>query len=181
MYRTVKRALDIVISLSLLLLLWLPMLILAVLVRLDSPGKAIFAQTRLGKDAKPFTMHKFRTMYVGEQRVTRVGTLLRGFLDELPQLWDVLRGKMSLVGPRPVLPNEPKPLCEFTPEQLKMFSVRPGITGWAQVNGLRGDTSIEERVKYDLWYIENWTIWLDIKILWMTVFGGMVNQESVKL
>ena len=127
MYRTVKRVLDIVISLSLLLVLWLPMLIMAVLVRIDSPGKAIFAQTRVGKDGKEFTMHKFRTMYQGEQRVTRVGTLLRGFADELPQLWDVLRGEMSLVGPRPVLPGEPMPLGEFTPSSTKCFRCAPAL------------------------------------------------------
>ena len=177
MYRHVKRALDIVISLSLLLLLWLPMLIVALLVRMDSPGKAVFAQTRVGKDAKPFTMHKFRTMYEGEQRVTRVGAWLRGFLDELPQLYDVLRGKMSLVGPRPVLPNEPKPLCEFTPEQMKMFSVRPGITGWAQVNGRRA-VPWNERIEMNVWYAEHMSLALDIKILAMTVRTVLSGKDN---
>lgn len=168
MYRTVKRVLDIVISAALLLALWLPMLVIAVLVRIDSPGKAIYRQTRLGFDGKEFTMHKFRTMYEGEQRVTRMGRLLRGFIDELPQLWDVLRGKMSLVGPRPVMPGEPKPLCEFTPEQRKMFSVRPGITGWAQVNGRRA-VPWDKRIDMNVWYADNLSLALDAKILAMTV------------
>ena len=177
MYCTVKRALDIVISLSLLLVLWLPMLIIAVLVRIDSPGKAIFAQTRVGKDGKKFTMHKFRTMYQGEQRVTRVGTFLRGFADELPQLWDVLRGEMSLVGPRPVLPGEPMPLDEFTPEQRKMFSVRPGITGWAQVNGRRA-VPWNERIEMNVWYTEHLSLGLDLKILAMTVKTVLSGKDN---
>ena len=177
MYRTVKRALDIIISLSLLLALWLPMLLVALLIRIDSPGKAIFAQTRVGKDAKPFTMHKFRTMYQGEQRVTRVGTLLRGFADELPQLWDVLLGEMSLVGPRPVLPDEPMPLGEFTPEQRKMFSVRPGITGWAQVNGRRS-VPWNERIEMNVWYAEHMSLALDIKILAMTVRTVLSGKDN---
>ena len=177
MYRRIKRALDIVISLSLLLVLWLPMLIMAVLVRIDSPGKAIFAQTRVGKDGKEFTMHKFRTMYQGEQRVTRVGTLLRGFADELPQLWDVLCGNMSLVGPRPVLPGEPMPLGEFTPEQMKMFSVRPGITGWAQVNGRRA-VPWNERIDMNVWYAEHMSLALDIKILAMTVRTVLSGKDN---
>ncbi len=168
MYRTVKRALDIVISAALLLLLWLPMLAVAVLVRIDSPGKAIYKQTRLGLDGKAFTLHKFRTMYGEEQRVTRMGRLLRGFADELPQLWDVLRGKMSLVGPRPVLPGEPKPLCEFTPTEMKMFSVRPGITGWAQVNGRRA-VPWDKRIDMNAWYADNLSLALDAKIIAMTV------------
>ena len=178
MYRAVKRVLDVLISLSLLLLLWLPMLLLAVLVRLDSPGKAIFLQTRVGKDGKPFTMHKFRTMYSGEQRITHMGKLLRGFLDELPQLFDVLCGKMSLVGPRPVLPDEPMPLSEFTEEQMKMFSVRPGITGWAQVNGRRA-VPWDERIAMNAWYAEHMSLMLDAKILAMTVktvLSGKDNQ-----
>ncbi len=177
MYRRVKRALDIVISLSLLLLLWLPMLIIAVLVRIDSPGKAIYRQIRLGLDGKEFTMHKLRTMYVGEQRVTRMGRLLRGFADELPQLWDVLRGEMSLVGPRPVLPDEPMPLGEFTPEQRKMFSVRPGITGWAQVNGRRA-VPWNERIDMNVWYAQNLSLTLDIKILIMTVRTVLSGKDN---
>lgn len=177
MYRTVKRALDIVISLSALLLLWLPMLLVALLIRIDSPGKAIFTQTRVGKDGKAFTMHKFRTMYVGEQRVTRVGTLLRGFADELPQLWDVLRGEMSLVGPRPVLPGEPMPLGEFTPEQRKMFSVRPGITGWAQVNGRRA-VPWEQRIDMNVWYAEHMSLALDAKIFLMTIQTVLSGKDN---
>ena len=177
MYLCVKRALDIVVSLFLLLLLWLPMLIVAVLVRIESPGKAIFAQTRVGKDGKLFTLHKFRTMYQGEQRVTRMGRLLRGFADELPQLWDVLRGEMSLVGPRPVLPGEPMPQSEFTTEQMKMFSVRPGITGWAQVNGRRA-VPWNERIEMNVWYAQNLSLMLDIKILAMTVKTVLSGKDN---
>ncbi len=177
MYRIIKRALDIVISATLLLALWLPMLALALLVRIDSPGKAIYRQTRLGVGGKEFTMHKFRTMYQGEQRVTRVGRLLRGFADELPQLWDVLRGKMSLVGPRPVLPGEPMPLGEYTAEQRKMFSVRPGITGWAQVNGRRS-VPWNERIAMNVWYAENLSLALDLKILAMTVKTVLSGKDN---
>ena len=177
MYRKVKRVLDIVISAALLLLLWLPMLLVALLIRIDSPGKAIYRQTRIGLDGKAFTMHKFRTMYQGEQRVTRVGTLLRSFADELPQLWDVLRGEMSLVGPRPVLPGEPMPLGEFTPEQRKMFSVRPGITGWAQVNGRRA-VPWNERIEMNVWYAENLSPALDLKILAMTVKTVLSGKDN---
>ncbi len=177
MYRTVKRILDIVISAALLLCLWLPMLAVAVLIRIDSPGKAIYRQTRLGLEGKEFTMHKFRTMYEGEQRVTRVGKLLRGFADELPQLWDVLRGKMSLVGPRPVLPGEPMPLSEYTPEQLKMFSVRPGITGWAQVNGRRS-VPWQERIDMNVWYTQNLSLLLDAKILVLTVKTVLSGKDN---
>ena len=177
MYRIVKRVLDIVISAALLLLLWLPMLVIAVIVRIDSPGKAIFAQTRVGLDGKEFTMHKFRTMYQGEQRVTRMGRLLRGFIDELPQLWDVFCGKMSLVGPRPVMPGEPKPLCEFTPAQMKMFSVRPGITGWAQVNGRRA-VPWDKRIDMNAWYAEHMSLALDAKIIAMTVKTVLSGKDN---
>ena len=128
-------------------------------------------------DAKPFTMHKFRTMYVGEQRVTRVGTLLRGFADELPQLWDVLCGNMSLVGPRPVLPGEPMPLGEFTPEQRKMFSVRPGITGYSQAY-YRNSADSVEKMYHDAFYAEKCSFWLDIKILFKTV-AVVLKHENV--
>lgn len=177
MYRKVKRVLDIVISAALLLLLWLPMLVIAIIVRIDSPGKAIYRQTRIGLDGKAFTMHKFRTMYEGEQRVTRVGRLLRGFIDELPQLWDVFCGKMSLVGPRPVLPGEPKPLCEFTPAQMKMFSVRPGITGWAQVNGRRA-VPWNERIDMNVWYAEHMSLALDARIIAMTVKTVLSGKDN---
>ena len=139
-------------------------------------------------------MYKFRSMGVQsdgsdmttwgtseDDRRTRFGEFIRKFsIDELPQLWNVLRGDMSLVGPRPERPFFVERFREEVPFYMLKHLVRPGITGWAQVNGLRGDTSIEERVKYDIWYIENWSLSLDIKIVWKTVFGGLVNQENVR-
>ena len=189
----VKRAMDILGALVLILVFSPVMLAVAIGVKLSSPGPVLFCQERIGKNKKPFRMLKFRSMRItgtestgwstnSDPRKTRFGSFIRKFsLDELPQFFNVLLGDMSLVGPRPEVPFHVSHFKEEIPLYLLRQQVRPGITGWAQVNGLRGDTSIEERVKYDLWYIENWTIWLDIKILWMTVFGGMVNQESVKL
>ena len=195
MYRRFfKRFLDVVLSLMGLIVLAVPMLIVALVIKLDSPGPVIFRQERLGRNGTVYWMYKFRSMKVGaehtgsgvysgkgDERVTKVGRFLRASsIDELPQLLNVLRGDMSLIGFRSPLTYHPWPWEEYTDEQRKMFTVRPGITGWAQVNGLRGDTSIEERVKYDIWYIENWSIWLDVKILLMTAFGGMVNPEKIK-
>ena len=177
MYACVKRGLDIVISAALLLALWLPMLIVAGWIRLDSPGRAFFSQTRIGLQGKPFTMYKFRTMYLGEQRVTRAGKWLRGCVDELPQLWNVLRGDMSLIGPRPVLPDEPMIWAEYTQEQREMFSVRPGITGWAQVNGRRS-VPWKQRIDMNVWYAQNATLRLDAKILLMTVKTVLSGNDN---
>ena len=135
---------------------------------------------------------KFRSMRVtgtentgwstqDDPRKTKFGSFMRKFsIDELPQMFNVLAGQMSLIGPRPELPFHVNHFKDEIPLYLVRQQVRPGITGWAQVNGLRGDTSIEERVKYDIWYIENWSLSLDIKIVWKTVFGGLVNAETVK-
>ena len=189
----VKRAMDIVGALVLILLFSPVMLAVAVGVKLSSPGPILFRQERVGKDKKPFKMLKFRSMRVtgtentgwstnADPRKTRFGSFIRKFsLDELPQFFNVLAGDMSLVGPRPEVPFHVRHFKEEVPLYLLRQQVRPGITGWAQVNGLRGDTSIEERVKYDLWYIENWSIWLDLKILLMTALGGMVNKENVRM
>ena len=189
----VKRAMDIVGALVLILLFSPVMLAVAVGVKLSSPGPILFRQERVGKDKKPFKMLKFRSMRVtgtentgwstnADPRKTRFGSFIRKFsLDELPQFFNVLAGDMSLVGPRPEVPFHVRHFKEEVPLYLLRQQVRPGITGWAQVNGLRGDTSIEERVKYDLWYIENWSIWLDLKILLMTALGGMVNKETVRM
>ena len=188
----VKRAMDIAGSLLLILVFSPVMLIVALGVKISSPGPILFRQERIGKNKKPFRMLKFRSMRVtgtentgwstnSDPRKTRFGSFIRKFsLDELPQFFNVLAGDMSLVGPRPEVPFHVRHFKEEVPLYLLRQQVRPGITGWAQVNGLRGDTSIEERVKYDLWYIENWNIWLDLKILLMTAFGGMVNKEQVK-
>ena len=188
----VKRAMDIAISLCLILLFSPVMLAVAIGVKLSSPGPVLFSQERIGKNKKPFRMLKFRSMRVtgtedtgwstnSDPRKTRFGSFIRKFsLDELPQFFNVLRGDMSIVGPRPEVPYHVRHFKEEIPLYLLRQQVRPGITGWAQENGLRGDTSIEERVQYDLWYIENWSIWLDLKIMLRTALGGMVNKETVK-
>ena len=185
-----KRGMDIVGSLVLLLLFSPIMLLIALGVRLSSPGPVIFKQKRIGLNKKPFTMLKFRSMRVNEAentawssdtdpRKTAFGTFIRKTsLDELPQLFNVLIGEMSLVGPRPEIPYHVRHFREEVPLYLVRQQVRPGITGWAQVNGFRGDTDINERIQHDIWYIENWTLWLDIKILLKTVFGGMFNNEK---
>ncbi len=186
-----KRGMDIVGSLLLIAFTSPIMLAAAVGVRLSSPGPILFRQERIGKDRKPFQMLKFRSMRVtdteqtgwstdADPRKTRFGSFIRKLsIDELPQLFNVFSGKMSLVGPRPEVPYHVRHFKEEIPLYLVRQQVRPGITGWAQVHGLRGDTSIEERVRYDIWYIENWSLWLDIRILFKTAFGGMINSEKV--
>ena len=186
-----KRAFDIVGSALALILLSPLLAIIALAIRLSSPGPVLFRQERVGLNKKPFTMLKFRSMRVNEgqdtawstdedDRRTPIGALLRKLsLDELPQLWNVLRGDMSLVGPRPEIPFFVEQFRETVPLYMVKNQVRPGITGWAQVNGYRGDTSIPKRIEHDIWYIENWSFGLDIKILFMTAFGGMVNKEVI--
>jgi len=189
----IKRCMDFFGSLVLIVLTSPVMLVLAIGVRLSGPGPVIFCQERIGKDKKPFVMHKFRSMNVGAEkegagwtvsndaRRTRFGSFIRKYsLDELPQLFDVLVGHMSLVGPRPEVPRYVRQFKEDVPLYLVRQQVRPGMTGWAQIHGLRGDSSIEERVKYDIWYIENWSLFLDIRILLRTAFGGMKNDEVLK-
>ena len=188
----VKRLLDVLGSLCLIVLTSPIMLAVAVGVKLSSPGPIIFKQKRVGLNKREFMMYKFRSMRqnAGEQtgwstdsdpRKTRFGSLIRKFsLDELPQFFNVLKGDMSLVGPRPEVPFHVEHFKEEIPRYLVRQQVRPGVTGWAQINGLRGDTDIAERIRYDIWYIENWTLALDIKILFRTVFGGkMINDEKL--
>ncbi len=186
----VKRAADILISLVLLVLLSPLFLAIALGVRLSGPGPVLFRQERVGRDKKPFTMLKFRSMRSdidhdgwstnSDPRKTKFGSFIRKYsLDELPQLWNVLMGQMSLVGPRPELPVYVQQFKETVPLYLVRQQVRPGMTGWAQVNGLRGDTSIEDRVDYDIWYIQNWSLSLDLRILLKTAFGGMKNEEKL--
>lgn len=187
-----KRTLDIVLS-ALALLICLPLfLILMVVIRLDSPGPVFFNQERVGLNQKRFTMYKFRSMKMqsescsdtewsrkNDPRRTKVGALLRKTsLDELPQLFNVLKGDMSLVGPRPERPFFVERFREKVPKYMIKHQVRPGITGWAQVNGWRGDTSIRKRIECDLYYIENWTLTLDIKIVFLTVFRGFINKNA---
>ena len=187
----VKRVIDICGSVFGIIVLSPVMLITAIGVKLSSPGPILFKQDRIGLNKKPFKMLKFRSMRVNtteqtgwstdtDPRKTKFDSIIRKFsIDELPQLFNVLKGDMSLVGPRPEVPHYVRQFKEDVPLYLLRQQIRPGMTGWAQVNGLRGDTSIEERVKYDIWYIENWSLWLDIKILFKTVFGGMINSEKI--
>jgi putative colanic acid biosysnthesis UDP-glucose lipid carrier transferase len=185
--RAVKRVLDIVVSMTAIVCFWPSFLIAAIAIKLDSPGPIIFKQRRSGLNAKEFVIFKFRTMTVledgsvvkqacrNDDRVTRVGKFLRrSSLDELPQLFNVLRGEMSLVGPRPhALTHDDEYRVHIT-DYAYRYHVKPGITGWAQVNGLRGETtSIEqmaERVKFDLWYINNWSLGCELNILLRTCF-----------
>ena len=190
--KVIKRAFDIVGSIVLILLFSLPMLVVAILVKATSPGPLIYKQERVGLHNKPFKMFKFRSMEVQEDakekqawtvkndpRVTPVGKFIRKTsLDELPQFFNVLRGEMSLVGPRPERPFWVEKFKEEIPRYMIKHQVRPGITGWAQVNGYRGDTSIRLRIDCDLYYIENWTFSLDIKILFLTIFKGFVNKNA---
>ncbi|MGN0984223.1 MAG: undecaprenyl-phosphate glucose phosphotransferase [Gemmiger sp.] len=188
----VKRGMDIVGSLLLIVLTSPVMLAVAVGVKLSSPGPIIFKQERVGLDKKPFMMFKFRSMRVNngqdtawstdvDPRKTKFGSMIRKFsLDELPQFFNVLKGDMSLVGPRPEIPFHVAHFKTEIPRYLVRQQVRPGVTGWAQIHGLRGDTDIAERIRYDIWYIENWSAWLDIEIIFRTVFGGkMVNDEKI--
>ncbi len=190
--RFIKRSFDIVVSLIGLILCLPLFIIIAILIKLTSEGPILFTQERVGYSRRIFKMHKFRTMYVqdpneekirwttkDDPRRTPVGKILRRLsLDELPQLWDVLVGNMSLVGPRPERPYFVEKFKEEIPKYMIKHRVRPGITGWAQIHGLRGDTSIEERIKYDIWYIENWSFWLDIKIILATIFGGKFMENA---
>ena len=188
--RITKRCFDIIFS-SLIILLVSPVLaVVALGVKLSSPGPIMFHQDRVGCERRIFTMYKFRSMRINAQsdtawsrdrdsRVTGFGAFIRKFsLDELPQFFNVLKGDMSVVGPRPELPHFVEQYKYEIPRYMVKHQVKPGITGWAQVNGYRGDTSIEKRIEYDLWYIENWSLGLDIKIILMTVFGGMMNSEK---
>lgn len=187
----VKRAMDIVGSL-LLIILSSPLMLIAVIgVRLSSPGPIIFRQERVGLNQKNFSMYKFRSMRVNvesdtawstneDPRKTKFGAFIRKYsIDELPQFFNVLKGDMSLVGPRPEIPHFVEKFKEEIPLYMVKHQVKPGITGWAQVHGLRGDTSIEERIKHDIYYIENWSVWLDLKILLMTA-GKVRNKEKLK-
>lgn len=190
--RFIKRSFDIFVALVGLIICSPIMILVALLVKLTSKGPIIFTQERVGYNRRIFKMHKFRTMYVqnpneekikwtvkDDPRRTPIGRILRKLsLDELPQLWDVLVGNMSLVGPRPERPYFVEKFKEEIPKYMIKHRVRPGITGWAQIHGLRGDTSIEERIKYDIWYIENWSFGLDVKIILATVFGGKFMENA---
>jgi exopolysaccharide biosynthesis polyprenyl glycosylphosphotransferase len=169
------------------------MLLLALLIKLDSAGSAFYTQERMGLDEKPFQMIKFRSMREGAEdetgpvwaikedpRRTRLGAFIRRFsLDELPQFINVFMGQMSLVGPRPERPMFVEQFKQIIPRYVERHQEKAGMTGWAQVNGLRGDTSIVERTKYDLYYIENWSIFFDLKILIRTVVTFMRDRAAI--
>ena len=192
MYRSCfKRWLDILFALV-LLIVGAPILLVAdIVIKLDSNGPVIFKQERIGLKGKPFWIYKYRTMCVnaehtgsgvysgkGDNRVTRVGRILRATsIDELPQLINILKGEMSFIGPRPPLTYHPWDISEYTQEQLRMFDVRPGITGWAQVNGRKG-VMWPKRIELNVWYVDNVSLLLDLKILFMTVFKVLSNSDN---
>ncbi len=188
----VKRVMDIIGSLFGIIVTSPIMLLSAILVKCSSPGPVIFRQERVGLHNKSFYMYKFRSMEMqsekserkawttkNDPRVTKIGRILRSTsLDELPQLFNILKGDMSLVGPRPERPHFVDKFKEEIPRYMVKHQVRPGLTGWAQVNGYRGDTSIRKRIEYDLYYIENWTLGMDIKIILMTFLKGFINKNA---
>ena len=189
--RILKRAIDLVVA-SIILLIFSPLwLLIVILIKLDSRGPIFFTQERVGLDGKKFLIYKFRSMKVNAEsstgpvwakqhdlRRTRMGVLLRkSSLDEIPQLYNVLKGEMSLVGPRPERDFFVEQFKHMVPKYLDRHRVKTGMTGWAQVNGLRGDTSLEERIKCDLYYIENWSLAFDIKILLRTVRAALMTKE----
>ncbi|MDH4182668.1 MAG: undecaprenyl-phosphate glucose phosphotransferase [Nitrospinota bacterium] len=190
--KVLKAAFDYIFA-FIFIILWSPVMILvAIAVKLESKGPLFYTQERMSLGGEPFTIYKFRTMREdaeketgavwaksGDDRRTRLGAILRRTsLDELPQLFNVLTGKMSLVGPRPERPVFVENFKKSIPKYMLRHKMKAGITGWAQVNGLRGDTSLEERVEYDLYYIENWSILFDIKIIWLTLWKGFVNKHA---
>ena len=179
---SLKRAYDLVVATTALVILSPFMLFIGLLIKLESPGPMFYIQERMGLDAKPFPMIKFRSMRTDAEvhgpgwttpddpRKTKLGAIIRKLsVDELPQLINVIRGDMSVVGPRPERPVYVEQFRQFIPRYMERHREKAGITGWAQINGLRGDTSIVERTKYDLWYIENWSLWLDFKITLLTI------------
>ena len=184
-----KRFTDIIISLLGIVIGGIPMLIVALLVKLDSPGPVLFKQARLGKNGKQFHIYNFRAMCVGaeksggysdnqDKRVTKVGKFIRATsLDELPQFFNIFKGDMSLIGPRPPLTYHPWPLEDYTDFQRRMFEVRPGITGWAQVHG-RKDVEWHHRIELSVWYVDHLSFWLDIKIMFKTVFKVLTNADN---
>ena len=187
-----KRAIDIAISGLALVAMAVPLALLALLVKLTSPGSVFYRQERMGLDGKAFTIVKFRSMYQDAERhtgpvwtvpddprVTPFGRFLRrSNFDELPQLWNVLRGDMSIVGPRPERPHFVAQFKHKIPQYMLRHKVKSGLTGWAQVHGWRGNTPLEKRIEYDLYYIENWSVRLDLKIMWLTLLRGFFHKHA---
>lgn len=182
---------------SIISLLVLPVcLAIALVIKITSPGPVLFKQYRTGVNGKQFKVYKFRSMRIheeengqvtqatkGDSRITPIGAFLRRTsLDELPQFYNVLQGRMSIVGPRPHALAHNEYYKELVESYMRRHKVKPGITGWAQVNGLRGETDtlekMEKRVEYDLWYIDNWSLWLDLRIIFLTIFKGFINKNA---
>ena len=188
----IKRIMDMLGAVIAIILFSPFMVIAAIGIKLTSKGPLIFKQERVGLHNRPFKMYKFRTMEVQKEeeekkgwtkkndpRVTKIGKILRKTsIDEMPQFFNVLKGDMSLVGPRPERPLFVEKFREEIPRYMIKHQVRPGLTGWAQVNGYRGDTSIRKRIEFDLYYIENWTFGFDLKILFLTFFKGFINKNA---
>lgn len=186
-----KRAMDIAVSVAGLVIASPILLLTAFLIKIDSPGKVLFLQERIGKDGKMFKIAKFRSMYTGAEhtgsgvysgkndaRVTRVGKVIRATsIDELPQLYNILKGDMSLIGPRPPLTYHPWTIDKYTEEQRHMFDVRPGITGWAQIHG-RKSVEWNKRIELNVWYVRHISFWLDLKIFFMTFLKVLRNDDN---
>lgn len=184
-----KRVFDFVFAFFCLLILFVPMIIIAIAIKLDSKGPVLFKQERLGYKGKVYKMYKFRSMKVGAEkegvysnnkdtRVTKIGKFIRATsLDELPQLINILKGDMSLIGFRSPLTYHPWPFDEYTPEQKIMFEVRPGITGWAQIHG-RKTVEWHKRIELNVWYAQNVSFWLDLKIFFKTIFKVVSNADN---
>ncbi len=190
--KAVKRLFDLIFSILAIILTSPVMLVTALAVKFTSPGPVMFRQERVGLHNKPFMMYKFRSMIVQKKeteskewttkddpRVTKVGRFIRKYsIDELPQFFNVLKGDMSVVGPRPERPQFVEKFKEEIPRYMVKHQVRPGLTGWAQINGYRGDTSIKRRVEHDIYYIENWNLWFDVKIILLTVFRVFIDKNA---
>jgi Undecaprenyl-phosphate glucose phosphotransferase len=188
----VKRGIDVLISSAAIVVLAIPFAVIALIVKLTSRGPVFYRQERMGLDGRRFLIYKFRSMHhdaeaitgpviagPDDPRRTAIGTLLRrSNIDELPQLWNVVRGEMSIVGPRPERPNFVAEFKERIPQYMLRHKVKAGMTGWAQVHGWRGNTSIEKRIEYDLYYIENWSVRLDFKIMWLTLLRGFFHKHA---
>ena len=191
MYKSVKRFFDFTLALMALIVLSPVMFVVAIIIKITSPGPVIFKQKRIGLDGKVFEIYKFRSMVVGAEsqgsgvysgkgdaRVTPIGKIIRATsIDELPQFINILKGEMSFVGPRPPLTYHPWDYSEYSDFQLRMFEVRPGITGWAQING-RKDVEWNKRIELNVWYVDNMSLWLDIKIIFTTFLKVLKNEDN---
>jgi exopolysaccharide biosynthesis polyprenyl glycosylphosphotransferase len=190
--KSASRAVDVTVSIGMLAVLALPMVLVAILVKLTSRGPALYKQQRIGLAGRPFVIYKFRTMGInaeidtgpiwakrGDPRCTLLGHLLRRWcIDELPQLFNVLKGEMSLVGPRPERPYFVKEFSRQIPSYNQRHQVLPGMTGWAQVNGWRGDSSLDKRIEFDLYYVRHWTVWFNLRILLLTPLRLLIDRHG---